>query len=316
VITLGEFENAQQNVASHLIKTPIVSAPALGERTSVDLFFKAEIFQKTGSFKPRGSLNKLSYLTEEDRAKGVITVSSGNHAQGLAYAARVFGIPATVVMHRDASKLKVTATKAYGAEVILTEGDLFPVCMELQKERDLTFSHPFDDPQVIAGHGTVGLEILAERPSVDVVFVPIGGGGLISGVATAMKLEKPSVKIIGVEPVGASAMWQSLQRQAVVHLDKIETIAAGLCPPFVGELNLALVQEYVDEVVLVSDEELVEALWLILEHSKLLTEPSGAAGFAGLLFNKAKIPSGSEVVCVLSGGNVDRHDLKRLLERS
>ena len=315
MITLGEFENARKNIASHLIKTPIISAPGLGERTNVELFFKAEMFQRTGSFKPRGSLNKLSHLTEEERAKGVITVSSGNHAQGLAYAARVFGIPATVVMRQDASQLKIAGSKAYGAEVILAEGNPFPACLQLQKERNLTFSHPFDDPHVIAGHGTLGLEILDERPDVDVVFVPIGGGGLISGVATAIKLKRPGVKVIGVEPVGASAMWQSLQRKAVVHLDKIETIAAGLSPPFVGELNLELVQRYVDEVVLVSDEELVEALWLILEHSKLLTEPSGAAGFAGLLFDKAKIPGGSEVVCVLSGGNVDRHDLRQLLER-
>jgi len=288
----------------------------LSQRIGVRLFFKAEIFQKTGSFKPRGSLNKLAHLTEQEKAKGVITVSSGNHAQGLAYAASIFGIQATVVMRQDASKSKIALTKSYGAEVILTEENPFHTCQALQKERNLTLVHPFDDPHVIAGQGTLGSEILDEHPDVDAIFVSIGGGGLISGVATAIKLRNPSVKIIGVEPVGASAMWQSLREQRVVHLDKIDTIAAGLAPPFVGELNLALVRKYVDEVVLVSDDELVEALWLILEQSKLLTEPSGVAGFAGLLFEKAKIPKDSEVVCVLSGGNMDRYDLKQLLDRS
>lgn len=315
MITLRDLESAKQTIADHITKTPILEAPALGEMTNVRLFFKAETFQKTSSFKPRGSLNKLSHLTEEEKAKGVITVSAGNHAQGLAYASRIFDIPATVVMTQSASRVKIEATKSYGAEVIVAE-DPFQRCQELQKERDLTFIHPFDDPSIIAGHGTVGLEIMEARPNVDVAFVPIGGGGLISGVAAAIKLQKPSVKVIGVEPLGAAAMWQSLQKNEVVHLDTIDTIAAGLSPPFVGELTLALVQTYVDEVVLVSDDEIIEALLLILEKSKLLTEPSGAAGFVGLLYNKATIPSGSEVVCVLSGGNIDRHELKKLIERS
>ena len=301
MIELGDITNAQPIIAGRVHRTPLMSSMSLGRRTNAHLYFKAEVFQKTGSFKPRGAINKLHHLTEEERKRGVITISSGNQAQGLAYAASLFGISATVVMPHTTPANKVSATKGYGAEVVLTEGALLTTCLEIQKERNLTLVHPFDDPHVVAGQGTIGLEILDDLPEVDAVFVPVSGGGLISGIATAIKLKKPAVKIVGVEPIGASAMWQSLQRKAVVHLDKIDTIAEGLAAPFVGELNLALVQKYVDELVLVSDDEMIEALGLILEWCKILTEPAGAAGFAALLFKKANIPSGSEVVCLLSG---------------
>jgi len=314
MVKLGDITNARQVIAGRVHRTPLMSSMALGQRTNTRLHFKAEVFQKTGSFKPRGAINKLHHLTQEERKKGVITISSGNQAQGLAYAASLFGTSATVVMPHTTPANKVNATKGYGAEVILTEGDLVTTFLEIQKERNLTLVHPFDDPYVVAGQGTIGLEILDDLPEVDVVFVPVGGGGLISGIATAIKLKKPSVKIVGVEPIGASAMWQSLQRKAVVNLDKIDTIAEGLAAPFVGELNLALVQKYVDELVLVSDDEMIEAMGLLLERCKLLTEPAGAAGFAALLFQKASIPSGSEVVCVLSGGNIDRSRLGHFLK--
>lgn len=313
MIKLGDVTSAQRIIAGRVHRTPLISSMALGKRTDTHLHFKAEVFQKTGSFKPRGAINKLHHLTEEERKRGVITMSSGNHAQGLAYAASLFGSPATVVMPHTAPNNKVKAAKGYGAEVVLTEGDLLTTCLEIQKKRNLTMVHPFDDPYIVAGQGTIGLEILDDLPEVDVVFVPVGGGGLISGIATAIKLKKPAVKIVGVEPVGASAMWQSLQQKAVVHLDRIDTIADGLAAPFVGELNLALVQKYVDELVLVSDDEMIEALCLILEWCKLLTEPAGAAGFAALLFKKANIPSGSEAVCLLSGGNIDRSRLGTFL---
>ena len=313
MIKLGDITNAQRIIAGRVHRTPLMSSMTLGGRTNAHLYFKAEVFQKTGSFKPRGAINKLHHLTEEERKRGVITISSGNHAQGVAYAASLFGISATVVMPHTTPANKVDATRGYGAEVVLTEGDIFTTCLEIQKERNLTLVHPFDDPHVVAGQGTIGLEILDDLPEVDAVFVPVGGGGLISGIATAIKLSKPAVKIVGVEPVGASAMWQSLQRKAVVHLDKIDTIAEGLAAPFVGELNLALVQKYVDELVLVSDDEMIEALGLILEWCKILTEPAGAAGFAALLFKKANIPSGSEVVCLLSGGNIDPSRLGHFL---
>jgi len=313
MIELGDITNAQRIIAGRVHKTPLMSSMALGRPTSAHLYFKVEVFQKTGSFKPRGAINKLHHLTEEERKRGVITISSGNHAQGVAYAASLFGISATVVMPHTTPSNKVSATRGYGAEVVLTEGALLTTCLEIQKERNLTMVHPFDDPHVVAGHGTIGLEILDDLPKVDAVFVPVGGGGLISGIATAIKLSKPAVKIIGVEPMGASAMWQSLQRKAVVHLDRMDTIAEALAAPFVGELNLALVQKYVDELVLVSDDEMIQALCLILEWCKVLTEPGGAAGFAALLFKKANIPSGSEVVCLLSGGNIDRSRLGHFL---
>ncbi len=316
MVKLGDITNARQVIAGRVHRTPLMSSATLGQRTNTRLHFKAEVFQKTGSFKPRGAINKLSHLTEEARKMGVITVSSGNQAQGLAYAASLFGTSATVVMPHTTPANKVNATRGYGAEVVLTEGALLPTCLEIQEERNLTLVHPFDDPYVVAGQGTIGLEILDDLPEVDVVFVPVGGGGLISGVATAIKLKKPAVKIVGVEPIGASAMWQSLQRKAVVNLDKIDTIAEGLAAPFVGELNLALVQKYVDELVLVSDDEMIQAMGLILERCKVLTEPAGAAGFAALLFQKASIPSGSEVVCVLSGGNIDRSRLGHFLTRT
>lgn len=313
MIKLSDIISARQIIAGDVHRTPLMSSMSLGRRTNVRLHFKAEVFQKTGSFKPRGSINKLYHLSEEERGRGVITTSSGNHAQGFAYAASLFGSPATVVMADTARPNKVSATKGYGAEVVLTDGDLFTTCLEIQKERNLTMVHPFDDPHMVAGHGTIGLEILDDLPEVDAVFVPIGGGGLISGIATAIKLKKPRVKIVGVEPTGAPGMWQSLQQKKVVRLDKIDTIADGLSPPFVGELNLALVQKYVDEVVLVSDDDMIEAICLLLEWCKILTEPAGAASFAALLFGSANIPRGSEVVCILSGGNIDRSHLGHFL---
>ncbi len=227
MIKLRDITNAQRIIAGRVHRTPLISSRTLGRRTNAHLYFKAEVFQKTGSFKPRGAINKLHHLTQEERKRGVITISSGNQAQGLAYAASLFGVSATVVMPHTTPVNKVSATRGYGAEVVLTEGALLTTCLEIQKERNLTLVHPFDDPYVVAGQGTIGLEILDDLPEVDAVFVPVGGGGLISGIATAIKLSKPAVKIVGVEPIGASAMWQSLQRKAVVHLDKIGSRICG-----------------------------------------------------------------------------------------
>ena len=310
MIQLDDFTSAQRIINGRIHRTPLIASATLGKQNKVHLHFKAEVFQKTGSFKPRGSINKLYHLAKKDKKRGVITVSSGNHAQGFAFAASSFGMSATVVMLHTTPPNKISAAKGYGAEVILTDGDPFETALEIQKEHNLTMVHPFDDPYIVAGHGTVGLEILEDLPKVDAVFVPVGGGGLISGVATAIKLNKPKVKIVGVEPIGASTMWQSLQQGVVVRLNKMDTIAEGLAAPFVGGLNLALVKKHVDELVLVSDEEMVEALWMILESCKILTEPAGAAGFAALLFNKVKIPMDSKVVCILSGGNIDRLRLR------
>ncbi len=314
-VRLSDILKAQRVIADHVHRTPIISSTNLGQRIGATLYFKAEVFQKTGSFKPRGALNKLHHLTVEEKEQGVITISAGNHAQGLAYAASLMGINATVVMPQAAVKSKIKATKGYGAEVILhgKGKDLMTKCREIQQDRDLTLVHPFDDPYIIAGQGTIGLEILKDVVTPDVVVVPVGGGGLISGIATAIKSKNPKVKVIGVEPIGAAAMAQSLKQGTVVSLNNIDTIADGLAAPFAGEYTLAHVKKYVDEIVLVSDEEIIAALRLILERCKILTEPAGAAGFAALLFEKVVVPKGAQVVCVLSGGNIDRSYLKEIL---
>ena len=304
---------AREIIADWVHRTPVMGSSYLGEQIGVRLYFKLELFQKTGSFKPRGVLNKLHRLSPEDRQKGVITLSAGNHAQALAWAATQAGILSTVVMPAASVRSKVEATRAYGGEVVLVEGDLLEACLTLQKERGLTLVHPFDDLLIIAGQGTVGLEILEDVPKVDAVIVGIGGGGLISGIATALKAENPEIKVIGVEPEGASAMTQSLQRGEPVHLDRVDTVADGLAAPFAGRHTLAHVQARVDDVVIVRDQEIVEALGLILERCKVVAEPAAASTLAALLTAKVRFPRGSTVVCVLSGGNVDRERLKALL---
>lgn len=315
MIELKEILEAREAIAGKLHRTPMLSSRALGKETGTELYFKAELFQKTGSFKPRGALNRLQRLTDGEKKRGVITASSGNHAQGLAYAASMFSVPVTVVMPAATPANKVQAAQSYGAEVILhgTVKDLLAKCLEVQQARNLTIVHPFDDPFIVAGQGTLGLEVLEDVPEPDFVFVPIGGGGLISGVATALKGQRPQVRVIGVEPVGAPTMHQSLRQGAPALLDNIDTIAEGLAAPFVGQLNLEHVQKYVDDVVLVSDQELAEALRMILARCKVLAEPAGAAGFAALLSRKVSVPQGARVVCVLSGGNVDAERLKQFL---
>jgi threonine dehydratase len=313
LIEQADILNAREVIAGRVHRTPVTSSSYLGEQAGVRLHFKLELFQKTGSFKPRGVLNKLHHMSAEEKQKGVITISAGNHAQALAWGATQLGVSSTVVMPAGSQRSKIEATQGYGGEVILTEGGLMETCLAVQKERDLTLVHPFDDPFIIAGQGTVGLEILEDVPGVDAVIVGVGGGGLISGIATAIKAAKPESKIIGVEPEGACAMHQSLQRGEPVHLERVATVADGLAAPFAGQHTLAHVQAHVDDVVIVSDEEIVEAMALIIERCKVVAEPAAASTLAALLSGKINLPSGSTVVCVLSGGNVDRERLKALL---
>jgi threonine dehydratase len=315
LIGLDELRAARAAIAGRVHRTPTFTSASLGAMTDTDLYLKAELFQKTGSFKPRGALHKMLSLTDEERVRGVITISAGNHAQGVAFAARELGIRATVVMPEAAVRSKVDATRGYGAEVILHGAmkDLLPKALEIQGERGLTFVHPFDDPYIIAGQGTVGLELLEEVPEPEVVIVPVGGGGLIAGVATAVKLLSPSTRVIGVEPVGAPGMTLSLRDGAPAHLDSTNTIADGLAAPFAGDRNFAHVKAYVDDIVLLTDEEIAAGLRLLMERAKLQAEPAGAAAFAGLLAGKVRVPAGARVVCIVSGGNVDRSRLKELL---
>jgi threonine dehydratase len=316
LVNLQDIIDAKRVIADYVHHTPLISSTKLGQLINVNLHLKAEVFQKIGSFKLRGVLNKFHNLTEEEKKQGGITISAGNHAQSLAYAASQLGIQSVVVMPQYAAKNKIKATKSYGAEVIMhgSSSGLMDRCRELMDERGLTLVHPFDDPFIIAGQGTIGLEILEDLTGVpDVVVVPVGGGGLISGIAAAVKLKNPSIKVIGVEPNGANAMYQSLQMNSVISLSKIETIADGLAAPFAGKYTLAHVKKYVDDIVLVSDEEILEGLRTLLIQGKILTEPAGAAGFAALLTKKITVPQDSQVICVLSGGNIDTSLLKTIV---
>ena len=314
-VALADIEATRPLLDRYLRRTPLVTSQQLGDLCGVRLRFKAEMFQKTGSFKPRGMLNSLHLLDEEAKERGVITMSAGNAAQALAFASAQLGIAATVVMPQGASRSKAAATEGYGARVLLHGGmhDLLPKVQQLQRDEGLTFVHPFDDLGLIAGHGTLGLELLEDGPAPDVVIVPVGGGGLLSGVAAALKQKRPATRVIGVEPEGAAAMTRSLETGVPERIEDVQTLADGLAAPFAGEHTLRHVQRFVDEVVLVSDGEIRESLRLILERCKLLAEPAAAASFAALLHGRLQVTPGSQVVCVLSGGNVDRSLLRDLL---
>lgn len=309
----SDLQAARERIAGRVHRTPTMGSAYLGERSGTRVFLKLELFQKTGSFKVRGVLNRLHRLTPEERARGVVTLSAGNHAQALAWAAAESGIRATVVMPAGAVRSKVEATRGYGGEVVLTEGDLLGTCLAIQEERGLTLVHPFDDPLVIAGQGTVGMEILEDVPEADVVIAGVGGGGLIAGVAAAVGAGRPGARVIGVEPEGAPTMTRSLERGEPARLERLDTVADGLAAPFAGRHNLAHVQRLVDRVLLVEDREIVQAMRLLLERCKVLAEPAAAASVAALLSGRLDLPRGATVVCVLSGGNIDAERLRTLL---
>lgn len=315
MIDLSAVRDARNRIAGRIHLTPCQSAARLGERAGVGLTLKCESLQKTGSFKVRGALNRALQLDADARARGVITVSAGNHAQALAWASRVAGVRCTVVMPTVASPAKIAASRGYGAEVVLHGAsgiEAFAHAHELAEERRLVFVHPFDDPDVQAGQGTVGVEILEQQPDVEVVVVPVGGGGLIAGIAVAIKEQRPDVRVYGVEPMGAAAMRQSLDAGRPVRLETLQTIADGLAAPMAGEHTYPVVARYVDDVVLVSDEEIAEAMRELLFSAKLLAEGGGAAATAAILSGRLPI-EGRRVVSVVSGGNVDKERLKQLL---
>lgn len=313
MITLSDVRAAREVIGDRLHRTPVFTATTLGEMAGVELLVKAELLQRTGSFKPRGVLNKLASLTPEQRARGVVGISAGNHAQALAYGATQEGIASTLVMATTAVPGKVAATRAYGAEVVLygaSNIEAFREYDRLQEERGLVPVHPFNDPYVVAGQGTVGLEILEDVPDVEAVIVPVGGGGLIGGIAVALKEQRPQVRVIGVEPEGAPSLTRALAAGRVEPLASVQTIADGLAAPFAGDLTLEIARRYVDDVVVVSDAEIARALALTWERTKLSVEPAAAAGVAALLAGRCGLRPGARVVAVLSGGNVDRARLK------
>ncbi|MEX0892711.1 MAG: threonine/serine dehydratase [Gemmatimonadota bacterium] len=317
MLNLEDIRSADRAIAGRVHRTPLLSARTAGERVGVRLWVKAECLQKTGSFKVRGVLHRMGRLSAAERERGVITISAGNHAQAVAWAAARAGIRATVVMPETASPTKVRASRGYGAEVVL-HGDViaaFTKVAELRDAHGYTLIHPFDDPEVMAGQGTVGLEIVEDLPEVDAVVVPVGGGGLLAGVATAVKALRPGARVFGVEPHGADALSRSLEAGRPVRLERVDTIADGLGAPMTGEHVLPQVRAHVDAVVRVSDDHIATALAVLLERTKLLVEPAGAAGYAALLAGALDLPAEARVVVVASGGNVDLEGLGALLER-
>jgi threonine dehydratase len=318
MLTLNDVLAAQRVIGGRLHHTPLIGSAALSAQVGAPLYLKLESWQKTGSFKPRGVLNKIAALSQAERERGLITASAGNHAQALAWAAGSEGIACTVVMPETAPAAKLAATRGYGGQVVLEPSTLtvFARAQALAAEHGYTFVPPFDDPAIVAGQGTVGLEILEDLPDLGTVVVPIGGGGLIAGIALAIKSRRPGVRIVGVEPEGAAAMWRSRQAGQPARLDKVATIADGLTAPFAGDLPFALVQQYVDDLVLVNDADILAAMTLILERCKLLAEPAGAAALAGLLSGAAKAQPNAPVVIILSGGNIDAARLAQLLAPS
>jgi threonine dehydratase len=311
--TRADVLAAREVIAGRLHRTPTFSSATLGERIGARAFLKAELFQKTGSFKPRGVMTKLAALTAEKKARGVVTWSAGNHAQAVAYAAAAEGLDCLVVMWQTANPLKMTATRGYGAAIDLQAADVSEShdrLLAVIEETGRTYVPPFDDPLVVAGHGTVGLEIAEDVPDVDVVVVPVGGGGLISGIATGL-----DCRVVGVEPEGSTAMSSALTAGRSVPVQP-KTVADGLATPFAGELNIRICQERVEEVVLVSDAEIEVAMRFLYARAKLACEPAGAAATAALLAGRIRVEPGSAVVAVVSGGNADPKVASGILGRA
>jgi threonine dehydratase len=316
-VTLADILKAKIALEGHVRPTPLSHSPSISTQMGMPVYLKAENLQRAGSFKIRGAFNKIYSLTDEEKAHGVICASAGNHAQGVALAAQSLGISATICMPEGAPITKVEATLNYGAKVVLhglSYDDAFERAQELQKEFGYTFIHGFDDPYTIAGQGTIGLEIIADLPDVATVFVPIGGGGLASGVALAIKSLKPNVRVIGVQAAGAPAIYLSLQKGELVNTATVRTIADGIAIKRPGVLNWELIKQYVDEVVLVDEEEIAESILVLLERAKLMVEGAGAVGLAAFMGNKAANVEGP-VCVILSGGNIDVNVLSRIIER-
>ncbi len=308
MIPLARIREAASRIAGKVHRTPLVSAAGLGARVGASLHLKCESFQKTGSFKPRGALNAVLSLPPEARARGLVTASAGNHAQALAWASRIAGAACTVVMPSGAPASKIEATRGYGAEIVLHDdrATLFDRLAEIRDARGLTFVHPFDDPEIIAGAGTTGLEILEDLPDADMIVVPIGGGGILSGIASAVRQIRPGALLIGVELEEGPGMAPALAAGKPVTVTRPwGTIADGMTPPFVGALPLEIVKETVDDVVAVSEWAIVEAMKLLMTRAKLYVEGAGAAATAALLDGRVRVPAGAKVVALISGGNVD-----------
>jgi len=307
---------AQKTLEPILRKTELIESQFFSNECGNRVFLKPENFQVTGSFKIRGAYYKISKLSDEEKNRGVIAASAGNHAQGVGYAAQMLGVKATIVMPETTPIIKVEATKKFGVQVVLhgdTYDDACQKARELEAENGYVFVHPFDDIDVMLGQGTVAIEVLKELDDVDEILVPIGGGGLISGIAMAAKMLKPSIKIIGVEPEGACCMARSLDENRIIELKKVDTMADGVAVKKPGALTFEVIKEFVDEVVTVSDSDILEAILLLIEKHKMVTEGAGALSVAGL---KKLGPENKNVVCVVSGGNIDISTISAIINRA
>ena len=315
-VTPADVERAARDLRTHLLPTPLQLSRAFTEKARCHVYVKIESIQPIRAFKVRGALTKLIRMTGEQRAAGVITASAGNHGMGVAYAAAAYGAPATVYVPESANPFKVEAIRRLGARVVAAGRNYSGAnaeAMAAQKDTGATFVHAYDDPDVVAGQGTIGLELLADLENFDTALVPIGGGGLIGGIAMYLKEKNPRITVIGVEPAGADAMRRSLEAGSVVTLDRVSTIADGLAASAPGKLTLELAQRYVDKVVVVDEEEMLRAIRLLFEWEHLLAEPAGAAAIAALLYRHRPVPN-EKVVVILSGGNVTNEVMLRALK--
>lgn len=305
MMTLDKFEEASEKVKEVVLPTNLIYSEYFSKQTGNKVYFKPENMQYTGAYKVRGAYYKISTLSEEERKKGLVTASAGNHAQGVAYAAKIYNVPATIVMPTTTPLLKVNRTKAYGADVVLYGSVYDEACqyaLKLAEENGATFVHPFNDETVATGQGTIAMEIFKELPTVDIILVPIGGGGLAAGVSTLAKFLSPNIKVIGVEPAGASCMQASIDAGEVVTLKEIETIADGTAVKTPGDIVFPYIKENIDEIITVKDEELIVNFLDIMENHKMLVENSGLLTVAALKHLNCK---GKKIVSILSGGNMD-----------
>lgn len=317
MVSHADVIEARERIASVIHRTAVLPSRTFSEMSGNDIFLKPENLQKTGSFKLRGAYNRIATLTQEEKAKGVIASSAGNHAQGVAFSAAAHGVRATIVMPRRAPVAKVMATQAYGAEVVLhgvVYDDAYRKARELQEAQGFTFLHPFNDPMVIAGQGTIALEMLEDLPELDALVIPIGGGGLAAGMAVAAKAVKPSIRIIGVEVERFDAMRQSVLDGDIITVRSGSTIADGIAVKKPGDLTYGLIRQYVDDIVTVNEEETAEAILLLLERAKWLVEGAGAVSVAAAVKRKLGM-SGRKVGLVLSGGNIDINVLSIIIEK-
>ncbi len=315
-VTIADIWEAHKLLKPRLHHTPLTPSRTLRDLTGADIYLKSEHMQRSGSFKVRGASYKLSRLTEQEYRCGVIAASAGNHAQGVAIAAAYYNIPCTIVMPETAPLAKVTATQGYGANVVLhgfTYDDAYQHCLDLQLETGATFIHAFDDPDVVAGQGTLGLEMLSDLPDADAIIVPVGGGGLIAGIAIAARALRPDITIIGVQAAGAASCRTSLDAGELSTLPAIATIADGIAVKRPGTLTFSIIQRLVDDVVLVNDEAIISAVLLLMERNKMLVEGAGAAGVAALLSGVVKL-KGKKVLVPLTGGNIDINLVSRFIE--